>query len=162
MGSIPGSGRSHGGEHGNPLQYSYLENFMARRTWWASVHRTAKSQTQLKWLEHASIITTVLYSIWKLTRFSVGWTAPSHHYRRLNIPGLCPLNMNGISQEVCWPKIMPPTRYVVCACVSVFACSSGEGTVRKICGAVAFGWGLTMLRSDTPCDQNDEDISMTS
>ena len=25
-GSIPGSGRSHGRQHGNPLQYSYLEN----------------------------------------------------------------------------------------------------------------------------------------
>ena len=29
-GSIPGSGRSPGGEHGNPLQYSYLENPMDR------------------------------------------------------------------------------------------------------------------------------------
>ena len=30
-GSIPGSGRSPGGEHGNPLQYSCLENPMDRR-----------------------------------------------------------------------------------------------------------------------------------
>ena len=30
MGSIPGSGRSSGGGHGNPLQYSYLENPMDR------------------------------------------------------------------------------------------------------------------------------------
>ena len=29
-GSIPGSGRSPGGGHGNPLQYSYLENPMDR------------------------------------------------------------------------------------------------------------------------------------
>ena len=29
-GSIPGSGRSHGGGHGNPLQYSCLENSMGR------------------------------------------------------------------------------------------------------------------------------------
>ena len=48
--SIPGSGRSSGGGHGNPLQYSCLENPMDRGAWWASVHRVAKSQTQLKQL----------------------------------------------------------------------------------------------------------------
>ena len=34
MGSIPGSGRTPGGGHGNPLWYSYLENPMDRRPWW--------------------------------------------------------------------------------------------------------------------------------
>ena len=34
--SIPGSGRSPGGGHGNPLQYSCLENPMDRGAWWAS------------------------------------------------------------------------------------------------------------------------------
>ena len=118
---------------------------MDRGTWRASVHGAAESDTT-EVTEHAcshsSIITTVLCGIWKPTWFSVGWTAPSHHYRRLNIPGLCPLNMNGISQHLCWPKTTPPTHDEVCACVSVFACSGGRGTVRKICGAVAFGWGL--------------------
>ena len=42
-GSIPGSGRSPGGGHGNPLQYSWLENPMNRGAWWARVHRVAKS-----------------------------------------------------------------------------------------------------------------------
>ena len=46
--SIPGSGRSPGGGHGNPLQYSCLENPMGRGTWWATVPRIAKSWTQLK------------------------------------------------------------------------------------------------------------------
>ena len=32
-GLIPGSGRSSGGGHGNPLQYSYLENPMDRGAW---------------------------------------------------------------------------------------------------------------------------------
>ena len=41
-------GRSPGGEHGNPLQYSCLENPMDRGAWWATVLRVAKSQTQLK------------------------------------------------------------------------------------------------------------------
>ena len=47
-GSIPGSGRSPGGGHGNPLQYSCLENLMDRGVWWATVHRVSKSQPQLK------------------------------------------------------------------------------------------------------------------
>ena len=46
-GSIPGSGRSPGGGHGNPLQYSCLENPMDRGGWWATVHGVAKSRTRL-------------------------------------------------------------------------------------------------------------------
>ena len=49
-GSIPGWERSPGGRHGNPLQYSCLENPMNREAWRATVHSTAKSQTWLKWL----------------------------------------------------------------------------------------------------------------
>ena len=37
-------------EDGNPLQYSCLENPMDRWDWLATVHRVAKSQTQMKWL----------------------------------------------------------------------------------------------------------------
>ena len=40
---IPGSGRSSGGGHGNPLQYACLENPMDRGTWWATVHGLAES-----------------------------------------------------------------------------------------------------------------------
>ena len=50
MGSTPGSGRSLGGEHGNPLQYSCLENPMDRRALRSIVHSVTKSQTQLKGL----------------------------------------------------------------------------------------------------------------
>ena len=50
MGSIPGWGRSPGGEHGNPLQCSCLENPMDKGAWWAMVHRVMKSQTGLKQL----------------------------------------------------------------------------------------------------------------
>jgi len=39
--SIPRSGRSPGGEHGNPLQYSCLENPVDIRSWKATVHRIA-------------------------------------------------------------------------------------------------------------------------
>ena len=47
-GLIPGSGRSTGGGHGNPLQYSWLENPMDREAWRAMVHGVTKSQTRLK------------------------------------------------------------------------------------------------------------------
>ena len=51
--SIPGSGRSPGGGHGNPLQYSCLENPMDRGACQAIVHRVAQSQTWLKRLSTA-------------------------------------------------------------------------------------------------------------
>ena len=44
-GSIPGLGRSPGQGKGNLLQYSCLEDPMDRGTWWATVHRVAKSRT---------------------------------------------------------------------------------------------------------------------
>ena len=47
VGSIPGLGRSPGGENGNPLRYSCLEHPMDRRVWWATVHGVAKNQTLL-------------------------------------------------------------------------------------------------------------------
>ena len=48
VGSILVSGRSSGGGHDHPLQYSCLENPMDRGAWWATVHRVAESWTQLK------------------------------------------------------------------------------------------------------------------
>ena len=42
LGLIPGSGRSPGVGHSNPLQYSCLENPMDRGAWWATVHRVAE------------------------------------------------------------------------------------------------------------------------
>ena len=44
-GSIPGLGRSPGGGHGNPLQYSCLQNPMDRGAWRATVHGVTKSWT---------------------------------------------------------------------------------------------------------------------
>ena len=47
IGSIPGLGSSPGGEHGNPLQYSCLENPMGRGAWQAAVNGIAKTLTLL-------------------------------------------------------------------------------------------------------------------
>ena len=58
-GSIPGLGRSLGGGHGNPLQYSSLKNPMDRRAWRATVHGVAKSST---WLSNWK--TTIAYTGW--------------------------------------------------------------------------------------------------
>ena len=58
-GSNPGQGRTPGGGHGNPVQYSYLENPMDRGAWQATAHGVTNSQTQqkllgcLKWLSQA-------------------------------------------------------------------------------------------------------------
>ena len=67
LGSIPGLGRSPGGGHGNPLQYSCLENPMDREAWgrglcsysprgrrvrydWATKHSTASLGYSWQWL----------------------------------------------------------------------------------------------------------------
>ena len=55
VGSIPGSGRSPVGRHGNPLQKSCLENPMGRGAWRATVHRVAKIQIRLKQLSTHSV-----------------------------------------------------------------------------------------------------------
>ena len=48
LGSIAESGRSPGGGHGNPLQYSCLKNPMDTEAWQATPYRVAKIQTRLK------------------------------------------------------------------------------------------------------------------
>ena len=58
---IPGSERSPGGGHGNPFQYSCLENSMDRGAWWATVHCVIKNWTWLKQLS-THVHTIFLYS----------------------------------------------------------------------------------------------------
>ena len=66
QGSIPGSGRPHGGGHGSPLQYSCLENPVDRGAWRALVHRVAQRRTRLKPLsthaQRADLIPIVPYT----------------------------------------------------------------------------------------------------
>ena len=47
VGLTPGSGSSPRGGHGNPLQYSYMENPMDRGVWQAAVPGVAENQTQV-------------------------------------------------------------------------------------------------------------------
>ena len=61
-GLIPGLGRAPGEGHGNPLQYSCLENPMERGASRATVHGVAKSWTHLKCLStHTCIIALPIY-----------------------------------------------------------------------------------------------------
>ena len=59
-GSVPGSGRSSGGDHGNPLQYSCLENPMDRRASWATVTGSQRvGHTETTTPTHAELPSTV-------------------------------------------------------------------------------------------------------
>ena len=69
VGLIPRSGKSPGGGHGIPLQYSCLVNPMDIGAWQATVHRVAQSQTQLKQLSRNTCtahLVNLLYH-WKTT-----------------------------------------------------------------------------------------------
>ena len=56
--SIPGLGRCPGEGHGNPLQYSCLENSTDRGAWWATGHGVTKSQTRLSY-EHVQHVQAI-------------------------------------------------------------------------------------------------------
>ena len=60
--SVPGSGRSSGGRHGNPFQYPCLENSVDRGTWQATGHEVAKT-----WLKLLSIFIDSHYISWSHT-----------------------------------------------------------------------------------------------
>ena len=96
VGSIPGSERSPGGGHGNPLQYSCLENPMDWGASWATVHRVAKGQTRLKWLSMhtrlifgfynmylASLVAQLVKNpraVWETWVWSLGWEDPLEEF----------------------------------------------------------------------------------
>ena len=69
---ISGSEKSPGEENGNPLQYSCLKNSMDRGAWWVTVHRVAKSQTQLidfSFTFHGKYIINILHKDKKTNAF---------------------------------------------------------------------------------------------
>ena len=63
-GSIPGSGRSLGGEYDNLLQYSCLKNSTDTGACWANVHEVTKSQTRLNDWAHKQ---KLFFHYWKVT-----------------------------------------------------------------------------------------------
>ena len=110
-GLIPGLAKSPGGGHGNPLQYSCPENPMDRGAWQATVHRIAKSQTQLKW--HSThththththrtsvsqgVICQVLCALawWSRRRYWHGASTGPCFWVTMMLIGRTPTNLNG-------------------------------------------------------------------
>ena len=74
VGLIPGLGMSPGGGHGNPLQYSCLENPMDRGAWRATVHRVAKSWARLKGLSPLAAHVHICVFIYKKILYKYTYT----------------------------------------------------------------------------------------
>ena len=84
VGSVPGSGRSPGGGHGNPLQYySCLENTMDRGAWWATVHGVTKSLRNWIRMHDSFLADVTLYDL-----HIRGWTISGHLNHVLSFPPL--------------------------------------------------------------------------
>ena len=87
-GSIPESRRSPGGGHGNPLQYSCLENPMDRGAWQATVHRVTESDMTRSDLAHPHECTMYVWPS-KITSTELphllpkGWGTPPVYYSQL-------------------------------------------------------------------------------
>ena len=82
---IAGLGRSPGGRHCNPLQYSCLENSMDRGAWQATVHRVTKSQTRLKHNMHKHVQSQCFQVPERCSR----WTIPSRAKCGRSFKSLC-------------------------------------------------------------------------
>ena len=77
VGSVSGLGRSPGRLHSNALQCSCLENLKDRGAWRVTVHRVAKSRTQLKQLGTCS--THLLYPYYPENSASTALLSYNHH-----------------------------------------------------------------------------------
>ena len=89
-GSIPGSGRGPAGRHGNPLQYSSLENPMVLGAWWATVHRVAKRHNWSVWAHTHTHIHTHTHT--HKARMNPGFPIPSlliFPLQRMDFPASC-------------------------------------------------------------------------
>ena len=81
-----------GGGNGNPLQYSWLENYMNREAWWATVHGIAKIWMQLgDWAHMPS-------NIWAHMFIAALWTAAKWQKQlKCLLKDIHPLKTNQIS-----------------------------------------------------------------
>ena len=128
-GSIPRSGRSPGGGHGNPPQYSCLENTMDRGSWRATVPGVAKSRTRLKGLSMHAGITFLKF-------FGGVWggglkTLPATEHRLLH---LGPLGPYPLSSSFIWQSNNPWTAFQRCLS---FPISLAQGHLPSVEGALS-------------------------
>ena len=93
LSSIPGLGRSPGGERGNPLQYCCLNNPMDRGAWWAAVSGVAGSRTRLSMLAPVPGLSCGMWDLSSLTRDQT--VAPAmgawslNHWITREVPNQC-------------------------------------------------------------------------
>ena len=92
VGLIPGLGRFPGRGHGNPLQYSCLENAMDKGAWWVIVHGFEKSQiwlsdyTTTKTSDRSAVRTKITHSSsLSLNIISVVWDPFPHPSPHLQV-----------------------------------------------------------------------------
>ena len=102
-GLFPESGRSPGGGHGNPLQYSCLEIPVDRGAWWATVHGEAKSRTCLKPLGCTGSVMPVTQIIYQICGVLSHGRCPA---------GRCVLR-SALAGSARWPG--PPTEGSQCS-----------------------------------------------
>ena len=99
-GSIPGLGRSPGGGHGNPLQYSCLENPRDRGAWWSAVYGVAHD-----WRDLAAAVAYPLGKMWELD-CKEGWALKNWSFqtvmlkKTLEIPLECKRSKQSILKEI--------------------------------------------------------------
>ena len=140
-GPIPESGRSPGGGHGNPLQYSCLEISVDRGAWWATVHGEAKSRTRLKLLGCTGSLMPVTRIIYQICGVLSHGRCPA---------GRCALR-SVLAGSAQWPA--PLTEGSQCSSARPSPSHSGaaDSSARGACGPKAgclqgTPWGPTRLK----------------
>ena len=103
VGSIPRLGRFPGGEHGNPLQYSCLENPMDRGAWQAAVHGVARVGHDLATKPPPSRFTQWSVSVSRVWLFVTLWTVAA----RLLCPWDSPGKNTGVGCHALLQGIFP-------------------------------------------------------
>ena len=130
MGSIPGSGRSPGGGHGDPLHYSCLENPTDRGAGWATVLGITKSLTQLKRLTRLQPHLIQLHIFSVLPSRRVPPSRPCHSFLSfqpistliLRVTQMWPLSHLGwpAASPDSWSKIPNPESHGYCTALVDF------------------------------------------
>ena len=116
LGLIPELGRSPGGGHGNPLQYSHLENLHGQRSLVGTVHGVTKSQI---WLSDYTQHSTSPYSLDRCWLFHT--TLTQQHWVRVKIAAVAfemltiilswclgifwPLTAVNLYEFICWTML---------------------------------------------------------
>ena len=127
---ISGSGRSPGGGHGNPQQYSSMENPMDRRAWWATVHGVANSWT---WTEHACVYKTIFhhhsYFSCSSTCLLINWkiSPRSSDNTLMALPHLSSFSTPLAAVSTSYWSLFSPGTGGACRCLQRFSSSTSQG-----------------------------------